>query len=683
MDNSSNSGSERWRRPDSDWNRNPIKGKDHICYSARTCLLLPFQWARPTEANMKKWLNSILSRKVVNSLGEIDLWEERTLLPHQLADLDPHFRQTLGWDEHAQEAKRRRKKAKVQPTDDVDDEAEEDVCSRIQLTPEALGTLFPSPSLVAKASTQVAPDKTPFYFAPAPVESGEGMGDDATSKRVLNQNRTIFKPVVVDKVEVVVLPLGTAVLIFYVNWLCDRGTKGQPFTIEDLRTWLFLSKNRHKVLDVFDGWILNDNPTGAVPQTNLFGKHMERALFYSKPSSLSQIGNWLLSSPEERTVFFGRFSKRAYHHTIVVLDRQPSDQQLREYLFHLRRAFGQSNRPAPSENDLLTGADTILRPRLNRYIALSREGTVSLSWPLDKDPLNDFEIKKWHRRFNGIYLILAAHVQGEKSILLELADLSAESAGLLKLLKRKRTTNRDPVESKKINEAEGGIVDYFARDNLFQLATLMTRYTLQMSSDDCGGLSEYLEFFSALRKIFRIREQRSELRDEIQDVLALVESSYLEEQRKDMVETALVKAAQKRLERQRDKRKERTQRRFEKVIAIFSSVTLPLVVAGAIFGMNLRDLPETVNFWPMIGITLAIGLVIAVAFFLIPKPRKSKDEKKAKFKYEELLAKVTQKYETQKKNQTGSSQRYDNSDDDILSRLAQSELLPYAFHNQF
>lgn len=101
----------------------------------------------------------------------------------------------------------------------------------------------------------------------------------------------------------------------------------------------------------------------------------------------------------------------------------------------------------------------------------------------------------------------------------------------------------------------------------------MTRYTLQMSSDDCGGLSEYLEFFSSLRKvcthtfaslisqIFRIKEQRAELRDEIQDVLALVESSYLEEQRKDMVKTAQIKAAQKKLERYRDKRRERLQRR--------------------------------------------------------------------------------------------------------------------------
>jgi len=60
----------------------------------------------------------------------------------------------------------------------------------------------------------------------------------------------------------------------------------------------------------------------------------------------------------------------------------------------------------------------------------------------------------------------------------------------------------------------------------------MTRFTLQMGSDNCGGLSEYVDFFTALRKIFRIKSQRKELREEIQDVLSLVDQSYNEEERK-------------------------------------------------------------------------------------------------------------------------------------------------------
>lgn len=74
----------------------------------------------------------------------------------------------------------------------------------------------------------------------------------------------------------------------------------------------------------------------------------------------------------------------------------------------------------------------------------------------------------------------------------------------------------------------------------------MARYTLQMSSDDCGGLSDYVEFFAACRKVFKIRQTRKELQSELTDVLRLVESNfYLEErqvrkqQRKDELDKDL------------------------------------------------------------------------------------------------------------------------------------------------
>ncbi len=51
----------------------------------------------------------------------------------------------------------------------------------------------------------------------------------------------------------------------------------------------------------------------------------------------------------------------------------PPQQALSEYLFHLRRGFGQLNRPPPEGMDY--GRDKILVHRKNRYIGLSREGT--------------------------------------------------------------------------------------------------------------------------------------------------------------------------------------------------------------------------------------------------------------------------------------------------------------------
>lgn len=55
--------------------------------------------------------------------------------------------------------------------------------------------------------------------------------------------------------------------------------------------------------------------------------------------------------------------------------------------------------------------------------------------------------------------------------------------------------------------------------------------------------------------MFRIRPQRNELREEIQDVLLLVENSYLEEERKNDEHEIYVKSQEKKLTNLRNKRK--------------------------------------------------------------------------------------------------------------------------------
>jgi hypothetical protein len=39
------------------------------------------------------------------------------------------------------------------------------------------------------------------------------------------------------------------------------------------------------------------------------------------------------------------------------------------------------------------------------------------------------------------------------------------------------------------------------RKRLFYFANLMTRYTLQMLNDDCGGSSEYTYYFTTIRQV--------------------------------------------------------------------------------------------------------------------------------------------------------------------------------------
>lgn len=143
--------------------------------------------------------------------------------------------------------------------------------------------------------------------------------------------------------------------------------------------------------------------------------------------SLRALGNWLLcgrrEDPEDPpkaskipyfvtaltcTQRLSRYQKRAYHHSVIVIDREPNQEQINEYLFHLRRAYGQRNRP---QSLVEQGTiDRVLIQRQNRYIALSRVGTVSLSWPSGHN--NKFEVEQWHKKFLGIYLMLALHVHG-------------------------------------------------------------------------------------------------------------------------------------------------------------------------------------------------------------------------------------------------------------------------------
>jgi len=139
------------------------------------------------------------------------------------------------------------------------------------------------------------------------------------------------------------------------------------------------------------------------------------------------------------------------------------------------------------------------------------------------------------------------------------------------------------------------------RKKLLSLMALMTRYTLQMASDDCGGLSEYCEFFSKQRKIFSINGQRKELSQEVRDVYNLVESTFYEEQRKIQS-----------LDRIESDKSDKRKARFETIITVVSSITLPIVLISGIFGMNNTDLPDIS--WMII---MSIAMVISVSLLAV------------------------------------------------------------------
>jgi len=153
------------------------------------------------------------------------------------------------------------------------------------------------------------------------------------------------------------------------------------------------------------------------------------------------------------------------------------------------------------------------------------------------------------------------------------------------------------------------------REKLRELSSRLVRYTISMSTNDCGGISEYSEFFGGLREVFSIPELRVELSGELKDVLALLESYYLEEEKRKRDEEEMRRQEEQRLVRQLKAEKEAKDRRFEVVISLLGSLTLPFAIVSGIFGMNLEDLPVQVRFWPLLGGTLAFSVLLFVTFF--------------------------------------------------------------------
>ena len=139
---------------------------------------------------------------------------------------------------------------------------------------------------------------------------------------------------------------------------------------------------------------------------------------------------------------------------------------------------------------------------------------MSVSWaPEGSNPT--FEEQQWAPKFQGIYLVLCMQVHAERWVLGTLSELAATNGAYL---------------------ASSGEGEQLAQPGklrrLFQsLATLMAQYTLTMPPDDCGGPTEYVDFFEGMRRVFGVHAQLAELRQELAEVTTLIETKWMDEQR--------------------------------------------------------------------------------------------------------------------------------------------------------
>lgn len=155
-----------------------------------------------------------------------------------------------------------------------------------------------------------------------------------------------------------------------------------------------------------------------------------------------------------------------------------------------------------------------------------------------------------------------------------------------------------------------------SRSRLRELAAMMVRYTLSMSSNDCGGRSEYTHFFSDLRHVLGTPLAKQEIRKQIGVVLGIVESQYMEEQKKIKRREMVAQMEQRVRKKQADKRKETKRRRFEIAFAAITAITLPVLIVANLFGMNVPYLPEW-DFWPLAGGIISISLLVVVLLLVL------------------------------------------------------------------
>lgn len=244
----------------------------------------------------------------------------------------------------------------------------------------------------------------------------------------------------------------------------------------------------------------------------------------AKPTALGVFLNWLLLLPTEPAtrLDIARHRKAEKHgellpsqakigisryalpHTTVLLAKDPGAGVAHKLCVFLRRAY-RLDYAIPNR---FKSSDIELRPRSNRLIGVSREGVASLSWPADG--LNEtFENDQWLPKFDGIYRCLHIHALSER------AQLARFGASLAEFGSRIERTEQGPHA-----HAYGSRND--EREELDREIRTVVSQILQLTGEDCGGLTEYRDFYSAVRTAHGLTPMLAESRQELRELAEVV-----------------------------------------------------------------------------------------------------------------------------------------------------------------
>lgn len=367
-----------------------------------------------------------------------------------------------------------------------------------------------------------------------------------------------FQGTKLDRVEVVRFPLSTGILVFHLRWPETTLTEFQ----EVLARCRYLDLQSGRA-----GWSFRPEGVGAAQDPSHaqdLGPELEAACYRQRPMALRDLCRWILAGTVSVPGLRISSSRYALHHTCLVgTTENPQPENLSALLFRLRRAYPPHYVQPPEQEG---SQDRVLAPRGNRRIGISREGNVSLTWAKSGE-LTEFDLTIWPYRFQGVYLLLALHALGER---LSLTGLAAEIATFSNRLQDHRTLMREHRSGQ-----------------LGRLHRRVVRHTTTMTTDDCGGPSDYSHFFRACRRVHAVPEHLEEVRAEAAELFQLVETAG--------------------------------QNRVQLLLAVLSASVLPLVVAG-----SLSQLPGTEflqqGWGAWILLVAALGLSAALFWRLFPRP---------------------------------------------------------------
>lgn len=396
--------------------------------------------------------------------------------------------------------------------------------------------------------------------------------DPAVSGRLVGKLHPIDGPAVdIDPPSLVACPLGSGFLL-----LSGQGAAEPAADLVELVFRLRTADRDRR----HPGWRLGSPPPEAAKEARAaavaaFGTLA--AALMGEPLYLGELVDWLVHGFAERS------RGDAIVHVAATVPRPPDAATAERTCWHLGRGYSAAYQAPP--------AVPVSWPRGNRVLSLSRDGAAALAWAAE-GAAGDFELAEFPRRFATTWLALHLLVLTEGAAL---ADLSAQVQGRVGAL----SAARDPAARRA------------ARDELGLLVEEMIRYSAAISTEDCGGLSDHVDFYDALRRVHGIHAQRAELRAEVTEIFGLVEARLREAEAEARERTEAIE----RLEARARELEREQEVRFQGLVGRIGVPALGLTVVSGLFGMNLT--------FPGIGFFVVVVATAVASLLLYRRVRRA------------------------------------------------------------